>query len=242
MLHTYFDRIFVINLDNRTDKWEDMSRRLALLGIENIERFSAVQRPLSGFPQSFYTDMNLSRIKPEDVERYLANASGCKQSHLDILKKALREGDEKILILEDDCIFSDDAMEVFTAAWQELQGTDWRMLYLGGMHKKRTPPQPFSRHLLRLAGTYETHAYAVARRAFEPLVAALERSGEEVDVIYARRIHPYYPCFSTNPTIAFQDDTPSDIVQQRIKAKKKPRCHVAWQSLWQRLKNLTKRL
>ena len=221
MLDTFFDKIFVINLEDREDKWLEICQRLTALGIQKFERFPAVKRPLCAYPEQFYADMNLSRIQPEDIEKYLANASGCKQSHLEILKKAQLEGFENILILEDDCVFIDKAMDIFSKAWKEIQTTDWDMFYLGGMHKKRMPPQSFRRHLLRLACTYETHAYAVSRRGYEPLLIALGRYGEEVDVIYAKYIQPQHACFATNPSIAFQDDASSDIVQRRIKPSKK---------------------
>ena len=120
MLDIFFDKIFVINLEDREDKWLEICQRLTALGIREFERFPAVKRPLSAYPEQFYADMNLSRIQPEDIEKYLANASGCKQSHLEILKKAQLEGFENILILEDDCAFIDNAVDLFSKAWKRI--------------------------------------------------------------------------------------------------------------------------
>ena len=60
----YFNKIFLINLDKRTDRWESAQKELDKIGIlERTKRFSAIENTISG-------------------------AQGCSASHLGIINHA----------------------------------------------------------------------------------------------------------------------------------------------------------
>lgn len=45
----YFDAIYCINLDRRTDRWETVQREFDKVGIrERVVRFSAIETPENG--------------------------------------------------------------------------------------------------------------------------------------------------------------------------------------------------
>lgn len=98
-----FDKVYVINMDKRTDRLEKISQELAGLGIA-FERFPSVydKDPISS----------------------------CRKSHLGVISKAKVEGLNSVLILEDDAMFLDNFNENLESVSKELP-ENWDMLYLG---------------------------------------------------------------------------------------------------------------
>lgn len=72
---SYFDKIYVINLDSRVDRMESIRSQFNKIGLE-FTRFSAIKET--------------------------NGVNGCRLSHLAILKDAKEQGYKKILICEDD--------------------------------------------------------------------------------------------------------------------------------------------
>jgi len=76
------DKGFLINLDERTDRFEESLSELKKIGISGVERFSAI------------------KITEDSDEGWINR--GCTQSHCDILKLQVENGWEKVVIFEDD--------------------------------------------------------------------------------------------------------------------------------------------
>jgi len=96
---------FCINLDQRTDRWEEVQPDFAKLGIQ-VERFSAIK-----------------------CER---GADGCARSFLGCLKIAKERGLHHCLILEDDVFFAEkNPIGKLANAIRHLP-EDWDVLALGG--------------------------------------------------------------------------------------------------------------
>ena len=89
-MNEYFDKIYCINLDRREDKWLRTKSLLEKVGIE-AERFSAVDG-------SKHMDTGIHFENMTNPEK------ACILSHLEVYKDALKNGYEKILILEDDVL------------------------------------------------------------------------------------------------------------------------------------------
>ena len=68
----YFDKIYVINLDRRPDRYEAFQREMSKYGIENVERFSAIDG----------TTIMTNNMK------LLLGELGVLESHLEIIKKS----------------------------------------------------------------------------------------------------------------------------------------------------------
>ena len=86
------DKIFCINLDNRVDRMKKMEKRFKKVGLE-VERYSAVNKD------------------HESVKKYskpLKNLSYCTLSHMNLLKRSIREKYRKVMIFEDDVMMIDD--------------------------------------------------------------------------------------------------------------------------------------
>ena len=76
----YFDKIYCINLDSRSDRWNQCIEEFKKVGIEDIvERFSA--------------------------EQLIPGIAGCTKSHYEIIKQCKKNNFKNVLILEDDVTF-----------------------------------------------------------------------------------------------------------------------------------------
>ena len=136
---------------------------------------------------------------------------------MDILAAARDRGAENVLIFEDDLEFTPEAVPVLDRALAELRRQSWGMLYLGAMLIRR--PSFVSSHLVQLHGSYESHAYAVHRRAFDLILSRTTRARDQphggypdaIDRFYAEQIHPRARCLCVNPMICRQRQGFSDI-------------------------------
>ncbi len=78
------DRIFYINLDHRPDRLSEIEKELETRGLSAIsERFSAIRHETIG-------------------------GVGCGRSHIEVLKLARERGYSRIMILEDDFVFTSE--------------------------------------------------------------------------------------------------------------------------------------
>ncbi len=211
MFDKIFDMVFIINLDERHDKWLKMVDRLNELGVKNYERISGIKRPLAEYPDNFYAGMAKKRISEGNVDKYLAGQSGCKLSHLMALELAKERKYKSVLILEDDCAFLPGAWEKFNRAISLLSSVHWDMFYLGGYHRSRRKAKYYKPGILQIQCTYLAHAYAVSSQSFDKIINILRASTSEVDVVYADQVHPTMNCFSIYPNIAVQEVGFSDI-------------------------------
>jgi GR25 family glycosyltransferase involved in LPS biosynthesis len=101
--HTPIDRIFCINLKERSDRWE------SLKDIPKIEQFNAIK-------SNQLTEHSL-RLNPVDLSSYLyfklhPGAIGCFLSHYCLWNKVVNEGIEYSLIIEDD-VDKDSIIKLF---------------------------------------------------------------------------------------------------------------------------------
>jgi len=100
------DKIYVINLPYRTDRKEQILNELKKVDALNVEIFSAI-RP----QEKLILHWNKNYLDPlpnwytGNATTYRIGALGCLLSHVAIMKKALKNNYENILILEDDTCF-----------------------------------------------------------------------------------------------------------------------------------------
>lgn len=172
----FFDRIYCINLDRRTDRWAQVSAELQRVGLaQRVERVAAF----------------------DDAD----GAIGCRDSHVECVRRALQCGAEVMLILEDDVRFVDEPRAALRRALDELASVGhWDALYLGA--ETMEPPLERLRHVFR-GRVLQTHAVALHRRAFGRAL----HSVAPVDVCYALTLRSWV----VDPPIALQHTNRSDI-------------------------------
>ena len=86
-IFSFFDKIYCINLSNRTDRWNMCLRQFSKFEMCNVQRFDAVK----------YNHPKLSTKANRQI--------GCALSHYNIIKEAKLKNYSNILVLEDDFLF-----------------------------------------------------------------------------------------------------------------------------------------
>lgn len=217
---SFFDAVFVINMDDRPDRWETVIQTLTAYGFSNVERVSACRPNLSDISEDDVADFNYGPDRTLDFDAYSQGAIGCLQSHRKVLDLAIKKGCKNYLVFEDDVILKENTQEQLNRAIAELSGLDWDMFYLGGRHRSRRKVTPAGRELKRIFCTYTTHAYAVNKGFYGQLSQELSQCKAEIDHFYAEQIHPKYNCFCIGDDIAFQSGSESSIKGGRLPKSK----------------------
>jgi glycosyl transferase, family 25 len=208
LLTALFDRVYVINLPDRTDRRREMTAQLALIGLEND--------PLVQF---------IPAVRPADPGDFGSlGERGCFLSHLAALKDAVAQGHRSILILEDDVDWTRAAL-ASNARLDALRDIDWGFLHGGRGHDQAAADGAIS--LLRLdperellLGHFIGLRGAVISQMVHYLEAMLQRpkgSPEggpmHVDGAYSwfRRAYPEVAAYVCAPSLAQQRSSRSDI-------------------------------
>ena len=88
----FVDKIFVINLTHRKDRWADCIRQFKQYNINNYVRFSAIKPNIYMLKKRDYQNMHTTMKRKAS---YVVGAVGCKYSHLSIIKIAKKRGYKK---------------------------------------------------------------------------------------------------------------------------------------------------
>lgn len=208
-INEYFDKIYCINIDRRTDRWETCSKEFIKHDLI-VERFSAVDGNV----------INHNLGYPYDNE--LAGA----MSHLNVIKTAKENNLKNVLILEDDVVFVDDLNEQFSTYVTQLPD-NWDSIYFGGNHiGGLVMIQP---NVGKTRRTYALHAYGVNSRAYDTIINYMTtkinqtisggKSGIQHSVAadyFIADLQPNMNFYCFRPHIAYQADGFSDIQQTNV--------------------------
>ncbi len=224
---SYFDKIFIINLDSRVDRWISTVGELEKNGITNYERFSAIRiRDHKSIDPILYNNCHLTPLA--NNFHYHIGMVGCKLSHIAIISMAKKRGYKRILILEDDIVFKSNAESLFKKSVSQLP--DWDMLYLGGTVFVPNVAVADKTAISRAHGILTTSSYALdnSNGIFDFILEHLPTYGGEVDVFYVyslqmdkipQSLKKYsvgvkhkFKTYITNPPIVSQGGSKSDIL------------------------------
>ena len=147
----YFDRVYCIHLPN-PGRRKAMQAELDRLGIRNVEYVHA-RPPAAGFRMT-----NMRRAGGPEF--------GANLSHVKAVLRAVADGAERPLFLEDDVVFRLDAATLLATALAELPA--WDVLYMGG-HPRETVSR-FSPSLVKVGRFSFAEAYAISRKALLPFL------------------------------------------------------------------------
>ena len=154
-INDYFDKIYCINLDRRTDRWEDICLpQFKKLGLE-VERFSAVDGLTLDLPHG---------------HRYNCELAGC-HSHLNALQKAKDDGVDKLLLLEDDVVFIENVNERFNEVINNVP-TNWEYLFFGGNHIEGF--SGVAPGVVKINRSYAIHACGIKKESYDVMIRHLK--------------------------------------------------------------------
>lgn len=180
-------QIYCINLDKRVDRWEETLFELDKLDLrEKTIRFSAIDGYLI-----------------ENKSRLLNGEYGLNLTHIKLLKEAIKNNYDNVLIFEDDIEFMGNYE--FIHSFLNQVPSDWDIIYLGGNHIQS--PIKVSHNIGLVVKTYTTHALIINSRVFKFLIDKLEEHSAQLDVIYTSldlKAYTFIPSLVTQ-RISFSD-------------------------------------
>jgi glycosyl transferase family 25 len=207
-LYQHFDRLAIIHLPERTDRFRALGAELARIGIDI--RGSKVTIP--------------DAPKPADANGFPSRGVyGNFLSHLGILEAALRDGLESVWVLEDDAIFSRRFPREAKVLVAALRAQPWDLCFLGHSLGRELGGMP--RGLVPYHDRlYWSHCYAVHKRVLPRLVeyfketmtnpAGDPRGGRlYIDAAYTlfRRLNPDVVTLVANPVLSAQRGSQSSL-------------------------------
>jgi len=207
-LYEYFDRIAIIHLPHRLDRFQSISTELRDLGIDIDE--AKVQIPHAPVPSDW-------KGWPS------RGVYGNFLSHRGILRQALEDGLQTVWVLEDDAIFSRRMRREQEALVETLKGREWDLCFFGHSLTHELADQPTGL-VPPNADFIWAHCYAVHARALPRLVAYLERavalpehhpegSRLYIDAGFTlfRRLNPDVVALVYNPALSIQKGCESSL-------------------------------
>ena len=217
------DAALVINLDQRTDRWQSAQATLAgIVPPGKLQRVPGIPgRELPGFGQRPWF-----RGRARDLT--WAGRAGCTLGHKRALATAQQQGWQTALIMEDDIATSPDAGKVLAALAGYLRRrAEWDVCYLGFTD----PLGPWrcladlgdSQTLHQVYGLQCGHAYIVNATARDWLVAHMPDAGNVwpwiahygvSDRWYRRTMGRHCRVWAVSPGVVSQNAGFSDIAQR----------------------------
>jgi glycosyl transferase family 25 len=185
-----------INLDRRTERWQQMRREFARHDIHSVRRFPAIDGEAIEVPENW---------------AHTRGAYGCLRSHVEVVREARAQGVERALILEDDVAFDDDLARKFAAGMADLPG-DWDMLFFGALHKEE--PIRITENVVRITRANSTFACALRDTVFDAFIELNSNTHEVLDH-NSFVLQQQFNCYCFMPHLAWVDVNVSD-AQQRL--------------------------
>lgn len=137
-------KVVYINLDHRTDRKESIVNELQkVFSNDKIIRFDAVKDTTHG-------------------------GIGCTKSHIDVVKMAMEQNWENVLIVEDDMVWKNNTEEGFVTLHKLLEQS-YDVIVLGGQKLRFD-----KKDKTRLINSLTTTAYVVSRHYYEILLNNFE--------------------------------------------------------------------
>jgi hypothetical protein len=192
----YFEEIYCINLDYRTDRWAHAQEEFAKVGIlDRVKRFSAIK----------HDDGRLGIIK----------------SNLEIVKIAKEKKLNNVLIFEDDFKFIvTNPLEILEKSINQIDKLDWCLFYLGAnTHEKLVKIKP---NIVLIRKSYAVHSMAYNKKCYDSFIDKYEKldSIKKFNDIFVVYLSEYYQekfiCIMTNPMLTTQIPSFSDIEKQFV--------------------------
>lgn len=208
----YFDRISIIHLRERKDRYRALVGELQQFGIDITD--SKVQIP--------------DAPKPLEANGFSTRGVyGNFLSHLEILKLAQRDNLQSVWVLEDDAIFSRQFVREQYKIVETLSRREWDICYFG--HTLTKELDSLECGLSRYGGHFDwAHCYAVHTRILPRLIGYLEEtlhnppghprgSKMYIDGAYNlfRAFNPDVVTLVSNPMLSAQRGSPSSLAQGR---------------------------
>jgi GR25 family glycosyltransferase involved in LPS biosynthesis len=195
-LNNYFQEIHCINLERRTDRWEECLDEFSKHNLE-VKRYNA------------FDGNNL-----EPVPGLNGGQVGAIYSHRGILEYARNCKLDNILVLEDDVKFDENINQKFYDIFEGIPN-DWDVILFGGNHVGNNPWSKgnlieISENVFKVTYSLALHCYAVKNTVYDLAIDALSKMNNTNDALFAE-IQSQINCYIIRPHLAWQRPSYSDL-------------------------------
>jgi GR25 family glycosyltransferase involved in LPS biosynthesis len=166
------DRGFLINLEERTDRLQESLLEFDKNNIQGIERFNAI------------------KITEDSDQGWVIR--GCTHSHMELLKRQVENGWEKMVIFEDDFILDvcdNRELSLSNEMIEKIYVADFDLLFLGACLLE--PAEAVSENLIKPNKFVQTTSYLTSLKFAEYVVNNFNYLDKEL-VVYGEQIDSYY--------------------------------------------------
>lgn len=190
-----FDKVYCINLKRRPERLKEFQDEVNKFDLGVFEIFEAIDG---------------NSIKNKRTNKLKLSEQGLIESNLLIIKECIKNDYKNVLIIEDDCIFTDDVTNLNN--FFDKLPNDWDMLYMGGNHNTHmgiAPPKIINDKICKLHHTFSTHFVAIKNTLFSELEFILSITSEPLDVTYVnlqknKNVYSFYPAIAKQ-RVGFSD-------------------------------------
>lgn len=183
---------FVINLERRKDRLEQLNLPFGFFRIEAIDG-------------SIFTDLPMK----------IRSHNGCRLSHIKTLEYIKKFKYESALIFEDDVVLCKDFDNKFEKVLTELP-EDWDLLYLGSWNVGDI--KKYSESLNIAETVYCTHGYMIKDKFIDTVLESLKSRIWKVDVLLSEALSKG-KCYVASPVLCWQAPGFSDIENKNTNNK-----------------------
>ena len=212
------NKIYIINLKEREDRWAKCLEQLEKYNITNYKRFDAIKPNFDNINPIHYSKNNLKLDK-----KYIIGAFGCKLSHLKIIMEAKQKKYKQILILEDDFMLTNNFLEKFSQIINniKLHKINVDMLYLGfSIMRDNTYEDTDIANLKKMIKGHTTHAYILYESFYDIIIDNIQQCQCEIDICYVKMQQKYENIYGIFPCLITQRESYSDILNRNVNYKK----------------------
>jgi len=193
-LNDLSNSIYVINLKERLDRKLHIEDQLKKINCDNYILFEGIDGKKFNNPTKFPSGMY-----------------GLLKTYLNMYDHWSQSPKENILIIEDDCVFTDDFNEKLESYINEVP-TNWDMLYFGANHNYHMgqKTEPINDKCIKLNNSYSAHCVLIKSYVFEELINGIKGFTIENDVMMTN-LQKKYNAYSSSNTLTTQLVSYSDI-------------------------------
>lgn len=217
-MNTYFDKIYILNLEERKDRWESMKKKLKKNNIYNFIRFSAIPGKKEPY-YSLYRKLNFFDSP---------GAFGVLLSAYNIILHAIHHKYKRICILEDDILFHKHFNVLFEEKISKIPN-NWKLLFLGSsIHAWRYRHKcKINKDFIIPEGSIPgAFALGIDCTCYRYLIEEIRKCNSAWDLTPIKSINKrfYGHCYILNPNLIIADTRDSDIREGKSLELKSKKC------------------
>jgi GR25 family glycosyltransferase involved in LPS biosynthesis len=218
ILNKYFDKVFVITLEHELDAEKFVS--VGNLKPTANNRISRIKERLSGLEYEFFYGVDGSKCEFGHVETTADGTKivkpqnltfgqiGCSLSHVKLYEIISNSDWERVLILEDDCVFNSD-INNFDNYFSQLPD-NWGMIYLGWVGHLQTgniSPNIFKISQQSFVYLHCTHAIGLTKEFAKKMAEFNKECFYTADGAYTAIVRNNNEvCYAIIPNLATQEN------------------------------------